>query len=85
MRIEIGDKLTFSNIFYKSTKCKVGVEELNGITIDSRKVQKGDIFVALKGEKFDGHDFIDDCLGKGASFVINEKHEDKNIVKVNRK
>ncbi len=32
--------------------------EISGISIDSRKIKKGDIFVAIKGFKLDGHNFI---------------------------
>ena len=33
-------------------------EEFSNVTIDSRKVSKGDIFIAIKGENFDGHKFV---------------------------
>ena len=33
----------------------IGIEDVTGITTDSRKLQQGDMFIALKGEKFDGH------------------------------
>ncbi len=43
------------------------------VTIDSRKVKKKSLFVAIKGEKFDGHKFALDAIQKGASaIVINE-------------
>jgi UDP-N-acetylmuramoyl-tripeptide--D-alanyl-D-alanine ligase len=38
-------------------------------SIDSRTLQSGDFFVALKGDSFDGHDFLDDALKKNASGV----------------
>lgn len=41
--------------------------------IDSRKIKKNDVFVALKGEKTDGHKYIDDAFKKGASFAVVEK------------
>ena len=40
-------------------------------TFDSREVQPGDVFVALKGEKVDGHDFIDKAKAAGAVDVID--------------
>ncbi|KTC87893.1 MULTISPECIES: UDP-N-acetylmuramoyl-tripeptide--D-alanyl-D-alanine ligase [Legionella] len=43
---------------------------INGVCIDSRKVKSGDLFVALQGENFDGHDFIKDAVAKGAVAVI---------------
>lgn len=44
----------------------------NGIVIDSRKVQAGDVFVALSGARVDGHDFIPQVLEAGALAVICE-------------
>jgi UDP-N-acetylmuramoyl-tripeptide--D-alanyl-D-alanine ligase len=38
----------------------------DGVTTDSRQVSHGDLFVALKGERFDGHDFVDQALELGA-------------------
>ena len=40
-------------------------------TFDSREVQPGDVFVALKGEKVDGHDFIDKAKAAGAVDIID--------------
>ena len=42
------------------------------ILSDSRKVQKGDLFVAIKGENFDGHDFVKQVVEAGAELVIVE-------------
>ena len=42
----------------------------SGVSIDSRTVQKGDLFVALKGPNFDGHQFAIDALDKGAAAAI---------------
>jgi len=41
-----------------------------GITTDTRKVRAGDLFVALRGEKFDGADFAEDALRAGAVGVM---------------
>ncbi len=41
-----------------------------GISIDSRSVAFGDLFVALKGPNFDGHGFVADALAKGAAAAI---------------
>lgn len=40
------------------------------VTTDSRKVTKGCVFVALKGEHFDGNDFVDQAKAAGAEYVI---------------
>src|SRR5690554_435220 len=42
----------------------------NGIVIDSRKLQKNDLFIALKGENFDANTFAQQALDKGALCVI---------------
>jgi UDP-N-acetylmuramoyl-L-alanyl-D-glutamate--2,6-diaminopimelate ligase len=47
--------------------------DISGIKYDSRKINHGDMFVAVKGENFDGHDFIADAIKKGAVAVIYEK------------
>lgn len=41
-----------------------------GVSIDSRTVQKGDIFVALSGPNFDGHDYAAQAFEKGAAAAI---------------
>ncbi len=40
---------------------------------DSRQLQAGDVFVALRGERFDGHEFIPQALAQGAVAVISEQ------------
>jgi UDP-N-acetylmuramoyl-L-alanyl-D-glutamate--2,6-diaminopimelate ligase len=40
---------------------------------DSRLVEAGSIFVALEGTVCDGHDFIDEALGKGAKYIVSQK------------
>lgn len=47
-----------------------------GVTTDTRKVEEGMLFVALKGEKFDGHDFIAQAAEKGAIGAIVDKDYD---------
>ena len=46
---------------------------------DSRKVQKGQTFIALKGLTVDGHDFIESAIKNGASKIICEKDIDFDI------
>lgn len=53
--------------------------EISSITCDSRFVQKGSIFVALKGEKMDGNKFIADAIKNGAAAVFSESHENGAI------
>jgi UDP-N-acetylmuramoyl-L-alanyl-D-glutamate--2,6-diaminopimelate ligase len=46
--------------------------EVNGVEIDSRKVGKGCLFIAVKGVAADGHTFIDKAVEAGAAAVISE-------------
>lgn len=46
---------------------------LRRVCTDSRQVQPGDLFVALAGEKFDGHEFIAEVAAKGVAAVLVEK------------
>jgi len=47
----------------------------NGATLDSRQVKPGMLFVAVKGERVDGHDFIPHALAAGAVGVIDGRDE----------
>lgn len=48
----------------------------SGVSIDTRTIEKGDLFVALKGHNGDGHSFLQEAINKGASaLLISEKIE----------
>lgn len=62
-------------------------QELAGIkaralTLDSRTLTAGAIFVALKGQQVDGHDFIDTAIRRGAVAVLAERHTDRTAASV---
>jgi|SRR5687767_3702122 len=46
---------------------------VEGIAYDSRRVQRNGLFVALRGEKSDGHQFIEQAVEKGASVIVTER------------
>ncbi|MBF0408493.1 MAG: UDP-N-acetylmuramoyl-tripeptide--D-alanyl-D-alanine ligase [Candidatus Riflebacteria bacterium] len=52
--------------------------EIKGFSIDSRTVMPGDVFVAIKGENFDGHNFIADALKNGSSAIIASEKVESN-------
>ena len=52
-----------------------------GATFDSRLVKPGMLFVALKGENGDGHDFIDSALAKGAAGIVDGYDELNRIAR----
>ena len=41
-----------------------------GISTDSRTTREGNLFVALCGENFDGHDYVSDAVGRGARGTV---------------
>lgn len=45
------------------------------LTTDTRKCEPGSLFVALRGERFDAHDFLQDAVGQGASALLVSKHQ----------
>ena len=47
--------------------------EIAGVSTDSRQVKVGDLFVAIRGETFDGHDFAFQAITQGASGVMMER------------
>jgi len=60
-----------------STRGITGPADRNveGIAYDSRRVQRNSLFVALRGEKSDGHQFLDQAVEKGASVIVTEREE----------
>lgn len=48
-------------------------EQVEGVVLDSRKIEKGYVFVATPGEKVDGNKFVGQVLENGAKLVITEK------------
>jgi len=53
-------------------KQNIAEATIEDISTDSRQVGTNTLFIALKGEKFDGHDFILDVLKKGVPLVLSE-------------
>ncbi len=47
--------------------------EIKSVCTDSRVVKADDLFLAIKGERFDGHDFLDEAVEKGVVAVVVEK------------
>ena len=45
---------------------------IDGISIDSRTINKNELFIAIKGDNHDGHLFINDAIKNGASLIISE-------------
>jgi UDP-N-acetylmuramoyl-tripeptide--D-alanyl-D-alanine ligase len=70
-------KLLLSRIaeFLKATGQFDGRAMAQGYSIDSRTVQPGELFFAVKGERLDGHDFVEQAIGRGAVAAAVEKSQ----------
>ncbi|MGB9553979.1 MAG: Mur ligase family protein, partial [bacterium] len=49
---------------------------ISSISLDSRKIEKGDLFICLKGEKTDGHFYLDQAFQRGAFAALVERVPD---------
>ena len=72
MRINLPNPTQFSR-FFKSALGKSLDLEVLGITTDSREVQKGDLYIAITGERVDGHSFLQEVFDKGANAALVSK------------
>jgi len=59
-------------------KPEVAALKIKGISFDSRNTKKGDLFVSIKGNKFDGNDYINQATSRGAKVVIHSRPIKKN-------
>ncbi len=55
---------------------------VSDITHDSRQVRPGTLFVAIRGERHDGHDFITNALERGASALLVESPHDVDVAQI---
>ena len=44
--------------------------KISGVNIDSTKIKPGDLFIAISGSKYDGHDFIPEAIKNGAKLLL---------------
>ena len=51
--------------------------DINGVNIDSRRIENGHLFIAMKGTVVDGHEFIDKAIGLGARAILCEDMPEK--------
>ena len=55
----------------------------SGISFDSSKIRKNNIFFAIKGNKFDGNDYLQEAIKNGAKIIVTEKRpsiKKKNLI-----
>ena len=59
--------------YIPNVKNKLRKTFFSGISFDSSKVKKNDVFFAIKGNNIDGNDFIPAAIKKGSRVIISEK------------
>ncbi len=76
-------RYVLSGVRYKADKDISGVI-VKKVMNDSRRVARGDLFIALRGYKIDGYNFIGIAIKKGASVIVSEKDfkAPENVIKV---
>jgi len=78
MRIDLPSPKSFKELFNKKINKKVEIE-IEGISIDSRNIKKNDLYVAIKGDRVDGNNYIKEAFKSGASAAIVNEIYDKNL------
>ena len=78
MRIDLPNSNEFKKILCDLTKKTIDYK-INGISTDSRNIKENDLYIAIKGEKFDGNEFTKDALNRGASFAIVHQIQNEKI------
>ena len=73
MEAAVHGQLLFPQDMDENVKQAFLSQNANGIVTDNRKVVEGGVFAAIKGERVDGHDFIQDSFANGALLCISEE------------
>ncbi len=82
MRISIEHPENFAAVFESITKNKLH-RPVSGLTTDSREVRSGDLYIALEGEKVNGHQFISDVEKLGAvAALVNKTNKEFKIQQI---
>ena len=56
-----------------------GTVVVNKANTDSRTIKRGELFVALRGDNFDGHDFVEACAKAGATGALVDRNWAGNV------
>ncbi len=70
MNLRVHELLQVSHLQAKGFSKIAKTERVGKVSTDSRNVRRGDVFIALRGENFDGHNFLEDIKRKGAVAAI---------------
>ena len=75
-RLSLADVANYSKGVVDSSFEKLAVRS---VSTDSRSIREGDLFIALKGDSFNGHDFIQEAFSDGAVAVMAEEGVDLKL------
>jgi len=56
--------------------------EITGVAIDTRRLKPGDLFVAIKGERVDGHDYLAEAVARGAAAAMVTRKVDSSLPQI---
>ena len=59
--------------YFQNINKSLGETFFSGISSNSASVKKNSIFFAIRGNRFDGNDYIEDAIKKGAKIIFSEK------------
>ncbi|MBV8051387.1 MAG: UDP-N-acetylmuramoyl-L-alanyl-D-glutamate--2,6-diaminopimelate ligase, partial [Acidobacteriaceae bacterium] len=70
--------MTFQQLLYGAeVLSQSGNPGINGVEYDSRNIQPGDVFVAMRGDSSDGNKFIDNAIAAGAVAIVTDSATEK--------
>lgn len=75
MRMTVKDLLAIEHLQVHGTETLKGVT-IHGVSTDSRTVRQGELFFAIRGQNFDGHDFISAAAAKGIACAVVDRRFD---------
>jgi len=78
----VNEQIAGQLIVQGGNAAEAGLLTINNVTIDSRNVSPGDLFIAIKGPTFDGHDYAQQALEKGAAAVVVSRDMELNGVQL---
>ena len=74
MNLTVQDLLSLPSISRVGFDRITPIQNFRDVSTDSRSLRRDDLFVALRGEKFDGHEYLDQVKKEGALAAIVDKH-----------
>ncbi|NVM02850.1 MAG: hypothetical protein HWN67_10970, partial [Candidatus Helarchaeota archaeon] len=80
-KITIDELKKIKNIEFLKKDYSENRAGFEGVSIDSRTIKKDELFFAIKGERFNGHSFLEEVFDKGAYGAVIEKKYEKKLSK----